>query len=296
MKITSFTRYTCLEGVPENISIEVCNDSKENSVAFNVSDLVPFYYLGNKSENNPVNRKDQAFKPVEVAVNEIKTKEKWTPKDVYRILAWKMGKIKHINLEDKYKDKKDISNYTSEPIFEYDQGWSQDDSDESRLKIQFRNSHELDEKQFGLFANAVIELHDCYVNKSKDSIQIWKDLLALATDKKIDLNGLGTVYLITLLHFITQGEKPIVDRFVLAALAVKQLLDEGYNIPKNSIIRGCSLPSKTEKAAKELMNPDSVYGKYCALLRKQFPNENEDLKDREVDQALWVYGHYFKVI
>lgn len=70
----------------------MCNDSKENSVAFNVSDLVPYYYLGYKSENNPVNRKGQAFKPVEVAVNEIKTKEKLTPKDVYRILARKMGK------------------------------------------------------------------------------------------------------------------------------------------------------------------------------------------------------------
>ncbi len=83
----------------------------------------------------------------------------------------------------------------------------------------------------------------------------WNRLLDLANDKRYKeiMKGIASVYLVTLLHFITDGEYPIYDRFAMASLAVwklKKIYSE-LTVTDETIIRGCSLPSKETKAAKK---------------------------------------------
>ena len=118
-----------------------------------------------------------------------------------------------------------------------------------------------------------------------------------------DIAGLGTVYLLTLLYYITAGECPIYDHFAMGALVSFELSEKYVFIP-GSIIRLKSLPTKeidsdgnfknSKKIKSVLTEENSVYREYCGLLQKYF---SEDWRDNiyDIDKALWVYGHFFKV-
>ena len=69
-------------------------------------------------------------------------------------------------------------------------------------------------------------------NKILQEQGLWKSLCDLT--KHID--GLGPVYMITLLHFITQGEFPIYDRFAMASLSSLRMGECGVFVPVNLIL------------------------------------------------------------
>ena len=101
--------------------------------------------------------------------------------------------------------------------------------------------------------------------------------------------NIGPVYNINTLFFLTKGKAPIYDAF--AHKAVKSLL---LGIAPSEVYLGAN-PNKIETEKVVLM-----YREYMLLLKMFFPNEihkegNDDMFiSRELDRALWVYGHSIK--
>ena len=95
--------------------------------------------------------------------------------------------------------------------------------------------------------------------------------------RKEGFKGLGTVYILTLLYFLSNEKFPIYDRFAhKAAKAI--VLDK---TPKDVYVG--SAPDKTD--VENILN---MYNEYLCLLKLIFGNKKID---RKQDQALWVYGH-----
>ncbi len=224
------------------------------------------------------------------------TEKDWTKKDVIRILAWKTGNINHRKAEEDKNNPHCFQNY-------YYKDWSED---ECYIKLKKCKKQKMDS-----FAEIIIKLRKEYASKiqkpgyCKDSNKrfsdvassVWKILV-----EKNDIAGIGPVILLTLLFFITKGECPIYDRFAMAAL----LSIDAENSKKNEkgdhniiylpgdIIYLESLPEKGDDKFKGLLaNDDSIYCKYYDLLKKYFDKE---IINRNVDRALWVYGHIFNPI
>ena len=103
-----------------------------------------------------------------------------------------------------------------------------------------------------------------------------QDFLNELKDKEI-FKGIGFVYMTTLLYFLSQGTYPIYDRF--AHQAAKAIY---FEVNPDDVYVGLA-PGKTE-IDKFLR----MYNEYCWLLKQIF---GDFRIKRDVDQALWVYGH-----
>ena len=99
-------------------------------------------------------------------------------------------------------------------------------------------------------------------------------------DELVKTTGLGPVYSSTLLFFKSKMEYPIYDKFASVAL--------------NAIVKNDDISVPQEYHYQN--DPKafwSVYKNYRSNLETVF---GEDYKtDRSIDQALWAYGHYFKI-
>lgn len=97
--------------------------------------------------------------------------------------------------------------------------------------------------------------------------------------------GFGSVYLITLLFFISGGEYPIYD----------QCADKALMAIKNNVMPGEKVyykPLPDRKSRKFLQIFDGQYGEYIKSLKELFTEEYKF--NRDIDRALWVYGHLFE--
>ena len=96
--------------------------------------------------------------------------------------------------------------------------------------------------------------------------------------------GIGTVYMITLLYFIKEGDYPIYDKYAMIALdAIIEEKEPG------SYIKYKELPSRKSKAFGNVIE---LYNeKYIEKIEKVFGKEYYNC--RKFDRALWVYGHLF---
>lgn len=111
---------------------------------------------------------------------------------------------------------------------------------------------------------------------------------AKRAEKEYVPNGIGSVYIINLLFFLSEGEIPIYDQFAhkaLASLYIKQISNGKELIAPYSIFIG-SAPDKMSISA--VVN---MYAEYLSLLKKVFGKCNIE---RNIDRALWVYGHCSK--
>ncbi len=300
MNISKWNKYENINGLPSRISAEVINDDEPEKVlcpSFDIEKLEKYYFIADEenaitesdAKDNPIKPNFRTYSEIEKEIERIIEKDKWEPIDVLRILAWKTGKIKHEESKDKTKQCGRLK-------FQYSSGWPDDDEsvDSDKMTIQLPQSSKMEAKDFIKLANKVISLRKDYVNRAKSIEKIWEELVDFAVDKNNKMHGLGTVYLITLLSFISKGEKPIFDRFAMASLTALKLKKYKKEVYRLSVIRGCSLPKKTEiNRVKRILGEETEYGKYCSLLEEFFPNG--EWKERRVDRALWVYGHYFKV-
>lgn len=102
-----------------------------------------------------------------------------------------------------------------------------------------------------------------------------KDLTSDGKEKR--LPNFGTVYLINLIYFRSEGKFPIYDQF--AHKAVKALFANAS--PANIYIGPA--PDKEEQTKVV-----ALYREYLWLLDKVFGRIKIE---RKLDQALWVYGH-----
>lgn len=130
-------------------------------------------------------------------------------------------------------------------------------------------------------------------NDVYNKINKQKEYGAIETLTKLrECKGIGAVYAITILFFLSSGEYPIYDKF--AHIALKAIGDskEFYDIIlekdlKNEINVDLNNNSKNNK---KIFDGYSEY--YIKRLNAIF-GENEYKNTREIDQALWAYGHLF---
>lgn len=180
--------------------------------------------------------------------------------DVIHILAWKTGKIKH---KDSELNKK----------FEYYSNWLiNEDKKDYEITIYDR----IDVKTFAEYIVKNITVLE------SESIDNPQNVLNKLKDESPQ--GIGTVYLITLLYFISKGKYPIYDRFV--TIAVDAILN---NKKPNDYVSYSELPNKKDKKFDKVIN---IYNKnYVNKLNEIFGDEYKS--NRDIDRALWVYGHLF---
>lgn len=179
-------------------------------------------------------------------------------KDVARILAWKMGKIRQAE---------------SREGFVYADDWA----DAEKLVVtRYGRSFDLEKIASFIFDN-IERLEE----RSKSDPQAVLNEL-----RSQRVKGLGTVYLMTLLTFISRGEWPIYDLFASMALeAIRNGAEPGswircYQLP------GIDAKSRFEHAVENHLKP------YAGALEGVFPGKWQE--SRDVDRALWVYGHRFR--
>lgn len=186
--------------------------------------------------------------------------------EIAKILAWKIGKIDHHKSEE-------------EKEFVYISDWQNAEKLEG-VKI-------VGKYPIKKAVEYILE------NKEELSKKDPKSFLNELKDKDI-FKGIGTVYMTTLLYFLSKGKYPIYDRF--AHQAAKAIY---YGVDPGDVYVGLA-PDKSK--TKEFLK---MYNEYCWLLKQIFSEYNkknaeklnlpENFKDysitRKQDQALWVYGH-----
>lgn len=203
-----------------------------------------------------------------------------TYSDIILILAWKIGKIKHSESQKDHKLKLhcnwycQLGKYSSGEFLKWNGKPIKQYSDENKIVLDVKKITEY------LKSNGS-ELNDL----------IGESSIQLALDKLIKENwtGIGPVYLITLLYFITNkqhpGKCPIYDRFAMRALLA---INDNKKIGES--VECGELPNKSSKNCSQIVAKRME--EYICLLDKIF---GDDYKyNRNVDRALWVYGHLFK--
>ena len=219
------------------------------------------YFLSNNADKRLVKRLNRSSCFVEEQICSILYNGIKEPTDVIKILAWKVGKIKHKESELKRK-------------IIYTKDWK--DAEVTFKIMRYKESVDL---------TPMVE----YITENYDSLHqqsIEEPQIALNNLKKIPAHGIGTVYLLTLLFFISKGEHPIYDRFAMKALIAA---DKGYR-PNEVSITTKELPPKGSNAFDSLMR-NEIIKKYTYLLNDFFGVDYKT--NRDIDRALWVYGHLF---
>lgn len=112
-----------------------------------------------------------------------------------------------------------------------------------------------------------------------------KEAFKILTNKTKVPHNFGTVYIITVMFFLSQGRIPIYDKF--AHIAVEAIINEKK--PNEIFIE----EPKSKDNVKGAI--DMLY-RYMDSLDKVFETRKDSIQfiSREEDQALWVYGHMFK--
>lgn len=181
-------------------------------------------------------------------------------------LAWKAGRIKYIN------GQMDFSCF--EKI--------EDD------KINYFNGcgNPILETEFIKYNEHINRVKDsiCEIVNNDSSKEKWKKIYELAIKEAEIPKNFGPVNIINALFFITKGKAPIYDQFVHKAIRA---------IASDISPREVDLEANPSKQDVEKVF-DMYYG-YILLLEKVYPEECQNNKDmfisRELDRALWVYGH-----
>ena len=178
------------------------------------------------------------------------------PLDVVHILAWKIGKIKHSESHDSFVYADDWKNAEQFRTYRYNR----------KFDIQTISEY---------IANNITQLE----KKAEYAPQ-----QVLCELRDLHINGLGTVYIITLLYFISHGQYPIYDRF--AWKAIQAICDDKK---PGDVINASELPAKNTRAFDTVF--DTYMIPYIEKLKSVFGATYQE--SRDVDRALWVYGHKF---
>ena len=208
--------------------------------------------------------------------------------DLARVLAWKIGKINHKCTEKKNAhlgDSKD-DGICDSISFEYSRCWEKCEckGENVTIKAYGRNvSLDLDSLFYLINENRGIlsKTTPMEPDSIRDSMQILRESR---------IKGIGTVYWITILYFMTHGECPIYDRFAMYALKAgeKRIMPDRHKKVKLQDV--LLVPSKEEKKVLHIADVDGFYKQYVELLGE---TKIDYKKCRNLDRALWVYGHSF---
>ena len=239
---------------------------------------------------------------VEIKIEEILKKDKKTAQDFFNIFAWKTGRINQQKSEDSKefiytvnKDRKDKSKWYCDP--------------NKGEAIAITRSGVIAKDEEGNPVPHKLYEYLVYLarinNSQKDVTGILKELLGQGDI--VVPKGIGTVYLITFLYFISKGQQPIYDVFAMTALDAMYPDSADLKMSKElgSYIMPRNLPDKNTNGYEALLSEESVYSKYKELLYRFVGEYIDELKEditpknkyaacRDIDRALWVYGHMFR--
>lgn len=245
-----------------------------------------FYFSKNKLEDKEyVNKKQNTLgKNVKLSTSEEKVEEiaenSVFPKSSFEVpcqkitwqhIAWKAGRLKYNeNGEFLEEYKKTIKH--SDKCYAWDEcngyGHSIDNIEEYLEVINEEcktiSSDLLKEEDNKNVYTQLYNAYDKLLNLQKKT-------------KKKKVNYFGSVYILTLIYFLSKGKFPIFDKY--AYKAVKALF---YNANPKDITVESSL-DKTD-----INKVLTLYCEYCWLLTQIFKTY---IITREQDRALWVYGH-----
>lgn len=238
---------------------------------------------------------------VESAIEGLLQKDKKTAQDFFNIFAWKTGRINQQKSEKSKKfcytvneDRKDKAKWYFDP--------------DKRESIAITRSGVIAKDKDGKIEPHKLYNYLEYLTKINNSKKVTPDILKeLLGQGDIAIpKGIGTVYLITFLYFITKGYEPIYDVFAMAALDAIYPDDSEESKSLGSYIHPRDLPDKSTKSYEKLLSDDkSVYRIYKDKLFNRFVKDyinelGENIKPeekysicRDIDRALWVYGHLF---
>ena len=200
--------------------------------------------------------------------------------DVVHILAWKIGKIAHLAC----KENKPFS-YSIDwvDLEDYD-NWARNSS---TIKLR-KNQFPIKEIAEYVLANLNHWEKDIEQNNWFGVLEDFNN-----TKREKGWHGLGTVYCITLLYFISKGKHPIFDQFADKALDVISQNKEAFPNADDKKYEPIpsDLPTKDEKKMGELKERYKRYCKKIETLKSQLSDRYRDPQNRDLDRALWVYGH-----
>lgn len=175
--------------------------------------------------------------------------------DIKKILAWKLGKIKR---------KQTLSNVDEFPY----------------------NSNPEDPEFWKIRNGKIIDIESLFNYLKQNPLDDEADIKLYINNLVKNNYGIGYVYAITLLYFVSKGKYPIYDRF--AMIAIKAIEEE--KMPGEII----SYSELSENFMSE--KNKCSYKTYTNLIEDHFNDEfKKDIKNRTrfVDRALWTYGHLF---
>lgn len=179
--------------------------------------------------------------------------------DFAKIMAWKIGKIKHSESE-----------LVSKIIYADDWKFCEEQN-------PMRYGKELQ----------LTKLSD-YILCNREELEVLaldNPQECLRRIRNVNVTGIGTVYLITILFFLSHGKYPIYDRFAMASLLAAE---QDLRPIDGEQIEMSELPTKWERGFATIC--EKQYAEYI----KRLYDLNFDYKnDRRLDRALWVYGHAF---
>ena len=166
-------------------------------------------------------------------------------------------------------------------IIEWKTGWKFDKKT-TMFTPQYATENEK-QKSFSSFFDAIIrEIHMCSfsdISSCENAKEAFKRLYAIKENSKNDAKGIGPVYILSILYFLSKFEWPVYDRYAhIACIAIR-----------NNI----APPSRVKYVPPDGSFIDWVwddYQEYCDLLCQIFGTHS--IK-RDDDIALWVYGHCF---
>lgn len=253
-----------------------------------VSDYSNFYYAKNKFDQEGKVKNDYVVKKqnflgkyvkigtsdsaVEaIAENSVFPKTTFdTPcqEITWKHIAWKAGRLKYDEKEDFPEEYKKTIQYS-------DNGYTWDGCNGYGNPIEHIEEYlkAINEKCYSI-SKELLEQKDN--NEVFDQIKnAYEALLKLNEEQNVKY--FGSVYILTLIFFLSKGKFPIYDKF--AYKAAKALF---YNANPKDVTVETSLDKKdTDKVL-------TLYCEYCWLLTQLFQTYSIT---REQDQALWVYGH-----
>ena len=223
------------------------------------------YYLSNN--------KDVEDKIEEILKNGIQSE-----KDLFKVLAWKFGRI------DMKKSKGNA--------FVYKEGM-----DEESMWLRLYSKEDIMVKSDIEKLYNIIKEYSRKCDKDKDPQEFLEEIKKVTIIKKDfkekDPDGekqeqyFYSVYLITILYFVSNGKYPIVDSFSYVAL---DAIFNHINYGTRKTYPG--LPSRETGDFNEIITKGTYktyidrFNSFLQLIKKP------DL--RKVDQALWSYGKLFK--
>lgn len=189
--------------------------------------------------------------------------EGFVEEDVRNILAWKIGKI---------------NNYETEKTNSIVLSWK-DLKKANICKGQYCNIKKI---------SKIIMTIKNQVNKNNDILCEAEQIFNKFNEYKDDFIGIGPTYRVAIVYFLLKGRFPIYDQF--AGRAIKAIIMDKQ--PGTEIDSIAILPnSKTKYTGIEILKELTPF---IESIKKIFGDEY--YSSRDVDRALWVYGHMYKKV